>query len=143
MEPIKRPVMDIRPQRNTMRPLPRADFAAATPAAPAPAPSPFDQPTPAPVPDQPPVPQLPKTKAPIAAILLAVLIGGSLIAVAVFGYLKSQDKQNVAATPAATVQKATATDVDTTLNDTDAQLKQLDDAADFSGASLSDDSLGL
>ena len=155
MEPTLRPgrpVMDIQPQRPAPQSLPRADFAVAgaAPAGPAPV-----MPAPAPILTQPPeehhevqpTPEhfpakLPRSKAPVGIILTAILVGACLIGVAVFGYLKTRDDTPVNKTDT-TTQAVDSDDVDDSLTEADDTLGDLDEAADFNDAALSDEILGL
>jgi hypothetical protein len=146
MEPAtkQRPVMDIQP-RASLAPAPHSP-APAMPESPQPniPELPDDhhelQPTPRDFPAA-----LPKARRPVGVIAIALLVGASFIGLTLFGYMKSQDKAAEVAKPATTTTPAVVTvdDVDESLTSADAVLKQLDDAADFSASSFSDDSLGL
>lgn len=161
MEPTiaPRPVMDIQPQRPTPQPLPRADFAApappatiitptSTPSTPAPTgvfmPQPPAeehhevQPTPAEFPAK-----LPKDKAPIAIILIAILVGLSLIGLTIYGYLQTQKKATTTTTTDTdTTQGVTTEEIEDTVTSTDAAMEALE-AAGLNTDDLSDDGLGL
>ena len=147
MEPMSRPVMDIRPQRPQTQPLPRANYTAQAPSAPASAPVQAPEPAvqpqdSAPTPRHEPTPQPPKAKKPVLAIMMALLIGSGLIALTVFAYLKTR-KADVATTPPASVtQKATTSDVDSSLKSADDELNKLGNT-DLDANSLSDSNLGL
>jgi uncharacterized protein HemX len=88
--------------------------------------------------------KLPRAKAPVAVILTAVLVGACLIGVTIFGYLKTQEDKKTAK-PAATNTQQTVTkdDVDNSLTETNDAVGDLDEAADFNNAALSDELLGL
>ena len=157
MEPITRPttprpVMDIRPARPApTQPLQRTSFAVVEPA-------PMATPTLEVQPQLPPQSEehqevsqtpeifpakLPKVKTPVAAIVIALLVGGGLIGLTIFGYMKTQDKENVATPDTTTSETVTADDVNSTVTTTDEALEALDDTADFNEADFSDDALGL
>lgn len=156
MEPTTtpRPVMDIRPQRPAApQALPSSANVAITAANPtsgqqiAPTPSPAMplipedhhevQPTPTEFPAK-----LPKSKTPVAAILIAILVGACLVGLTIFGYLKTQDKKAVVAPATATTEAVTTGEIEGSITSTDAALEALE-AAGFNPADLSDDSLGL
>lgn len=156
MEPTlkpSRPVMDIRPQRPAPQPLPRANFAAATPAGPSmvqPTPAAASAPTPEEHHEVQPTPEyfpakLPRSKAPIGVIVTAILVGACLIGVAVFGYLKTHEDSKVTKQESTSekTQAVTADEVDSSVSDADDALNSLDEAADFSDSALSDEILGL
>lgn len=87
------------------------------------------------------------TRAPVFAIVAAIIVGGALVAVTVFAFKNSVKEGTPAATttqqestvPAA----ATTTDIDQTSAEIDKSLKSLDDTADFPDDELSDTTLGL
>ncbi len=96
-------------------------------------------------------PQLPpKThKAPLIAIFVAMAICLTLTGLVIFTYIKSKNDTKISNTSSSnsktTVEKPQASpdDIDQTSNDIDQTLSSIDDAADFSTAALSDQSLGL
>lgn len=158
MEPTlaPRPVMDIQPQRPAPQPLSRADFAAAAPPATIITPTSTPAPTNLVMPQQPaeehhevqPTPtefpaNLPKAKAPIAIILLALLVGLSLIGLTIYGYLQTQKKTTTTTTTDTnTTQGVTAEEINDTVTSTDAAMEALE-AAGLNTDDLSDDGLGL
>lgn len=93
-------------------------------------------------PDDAPVP--PKTRAPVVAIVVAVLVSGALIGLTAFAYFNNQKaaeqpapESNAAVTP------ATADDVDDTTESIDEAINELDDNADFNETDVSDETLTL
>lgn len=85
-------------------------------------------------------------KAPIGAIVAAIVIAVALAAVSVMAYQNNKDKQSATQQPAATqTQKedVTASDVDQASKDVDQAMNQTDDTADLNPESLSDTTLGL
>lgn len=87
----------------------------------------------------------PKVKAPVAAIVLAVLVCLGLIGLTVFAYLKTQsdtksngDNQTTQQTEAITPEA-----VDASQESIDAEIGTTNDDQDFNAAELSDESLGL
>ena len=84
-------------------------------------------------------------KAPIGAIVLAVLVAVALAAVAVWMYMNNDNKDT--ATPAPTTsqqtQEVAPSDVDETNKELDESLNQANDATDFGDDGLSDSTLNL
>lgn len=86
-------------------------------------------------------------KAPVGAIVIAVLVALALAAVAVVTYMNNDKKEaststNAPATSQQT-QEVAPSDVDTTNKEIDENLNKADDATDFSDDSLSDTTLNL
>ncbi len=167
MDDIKRPVrgtvptMDIRP-RGIPQPVqrspggvlskPSAPVApAAVPVSPLPA---VPTQSPAKLPAQPSTTQtadlagltLPaKAKAPIAAIIIAVIVALGLIGLTIFAFYKTQNNAKSGDTTASQQPEkpVTTEEVDATQTAVDKQLDTTNDAQDFSSNDLSDTSLGL
>lgn len=86
-----------------------------------------------------------KHGAPVAAVVVAIIIALGLIGVAVFAYMKSHKHTPAPATTAAPAAPAavSATDVDNAGKTVDSNLQKADDAKDFPTTDLSDTSLSL
>lgn len=84
-------------------------------------------------------------KAPIGAIVIAVLVAAALAAVAVWMYMNNDNNEST--TPAPTTsqqtQEVAPSDVDETNKEIEESLNQADDASDFSDDGLSDSTLNL
>lgn len=142
MEPGRssRPVMDVRP-RSIPEPINRAAETAPAPPVSSPA-----EPQPPALPTERPAALPPKAKAPIFAIITAILVAGALIGLTVFAFLKYQDSPTPSPSPTTTEQadnEATPTDVDQTTEDIDQELNNLNDDQDFDSNAISDETLDL
>lgn len=167
-----RPVMDIRPRAPLPQPAVRTPAAPArpaqvdTPATPTVASAPTtdvetqpaalakppaestDKTTPS---DQQPIAQpaaslpteLPHVKAPVAAIVIALLVGSGLMALTVFAYIKNQQKETAGRNTTSTATAVEPAEVDTVNQAMDEELTKLNDTEDFSDAQLTDEALGL
>ncbi|HSX23815.1 MAG TPA: hypothetical protein VLE74_01820 [Candidatus Saccharimonadales bacterium] len=88
-------------------------------------------------------------KAPVVAILLAVIVAVALASLVVFMFLKNRNNQSASRAQTSASQtvapkpQASASDVDATNQQIDSSLKKTDDSKDFSTSDLSDTSLGL
>lgn len=97
-----------------------------------------DQPAAAEAPKNP----APKTRAPIGAIILAVIVAGGLAVLTVYAY--RQTNQPVTEDiPTETTQAVEGSEVDSTSAEIEQSISELDDAEDFTESELSDSSLGL
>jgi hypothetical protein len=105
-----------------------------------------DQPTEQPPYQQPTVPK--GHKAPVVAIILAMIVCLALSGLIVYKFISSK-KSNVGTTtssnsnPTVAKPQASPADVDQTSSDVDQALNSVNDAADFSANAISDQSLGL
>ncbi len=91
-----------------------------------------------------------KRSAPVAAIIIAIIVAVGLAGMVVFAYMQNKDSGDIkrSDTPAnsqAVVEKpqASVSDVDSTTQEIDSGLQKADDAKDFSATDFSDASLGL
>jgi uncharacterized protein HemX len=92
----------------------------------------------------PPKPVKHKSGAPIAAIIVAILVALGLVGVTVYAYMQSNKKTPATTTTTQqTTDKATTQDVDQASKDVDDSLKSLDANKDFPESDLSDQSLKL
>lgn len=98
-------------------------------------------------------PRMPKnpSKAPILAIIIAILVAGGLTAAAIFLYIQNNDStiKREAAAPqqsqnAPTVQETTPQqDVSDSVDELDKSLKEIDSSSGADSEEISDDKLGL
>lgn len=85
----------------------------------------------------------PKKKSkPTTVIVIAVVLVLAIAAAVVFAYVKSRDK-GLTPPVTKTTPKVTSSDVTSTSNQLDTDLKKVDDSKDFSEAYLTDQTLGL
>lgn len=91
-----------------------------------------------------------KGDAPVAAIVIAVVVAIALAGVVIFSYLKAKNndaikRQDSASSSQTVTEKpqASVADVDSTNAELDSSLKQIDDNKDFAATELSDTTLGL
>jgi hypothetical protein len=91
-----------------------------------------------------------KAGMPKAAIIVAIVVGLCLIAMATYAYMKVYRDSAVKPTPASTAVapapapvKVTSKDVDATSQEVDDSIKSVDEAKDFADADLTDATLGL
>lgn len=161
-----RPVMDLHPQRPAVPPAERT--AASLPvnrptSVPAPSSTPQvpSQPVaaaPAPTAEGPnspidftqqtsaPVKLPPKHKAPIAAIVIALLVAAALIGLTVYIYFKAQNTVvpvDHSTTSEAPSEAPSTNEIDATSESIDAELNSADENADFESDDLSDEALEL
>lgn len=99
--------------------------------------------------EHPALPAKTKHTAPIAAICVAMAICLGLTGLVIYTYIKSKNDTKTGATTSSnsklTAEKPQASpdDIDQTSTEIDETLSSIDDAADFSASSLSDEALGL
>lgn len=90
---------------------------------------------------------LPKSHAPVLAIVSALIISGVFAALTVYSFTNNdQPKDSTATNTAPQVQKvdaAKAADIDTLNSTIDQDLSAIDDVADYNDAAVSDTTLGL
>ena len=162
---LSRPVMDVQPQRSVPQPVQRdatpvsVSRSEPTPEDPVVEPAPdmpetpptAETPTP-PVSDSttPPIAGMqlpPKHKAPILAIIIAILVAGGLIGLTVYVYLSTQNPDQNTDTSTAqqesTADTATPEDVDSTSQSLETELNTANDDTDLNPNDLSDETLGL
>lgn len=91
--------------------------------------------------------QKPRSKTPVLAIILAVIIAGGLAAFAIFTYVGSKDDKKAESTTQQTATKtqpaATSSDVDAASTDVDNIMGTVNDTTDFDENAISDAALGL
>lgn len=89
------------------------------------------------------VPETPhKNKAPVGAIILAIIVAGALAAATIFAYRQTNNlatETNTAKTEEAT----TESDIEDVSGEIDQTVSELDESKDFSESELSDTTLGL
>lgn len=143
------PVMDIqRPRSAPQGPTPAYNATPSNAPTPSPAPAPVTSPgdgsgnqNPMAINAAPGTPH--KSGAPVGVIIVAVIIGLTLAALAVFAYLKT-NKPSAGNTANQSQQSGvTPAEVDQTTKGIDESMKSLDDSKDFSQDDLSDPTLGL
>lgn len=83
-----------------------------------------------------------KHKAPVGAIILAIIVAGVLAAATVYAYRQS-NKPVTNQQTSETSDKLDETDVDKTSEDVDNTVNEMDSASDFVESELSDTTLGL
>lgn len=84
-----------------------------------------------------------RLRAPVAAIVVAVIVGLSLAALTVFAYFKGQDQQITENKPTSQTVQVQPEQVDESADAIDTELNSLDDASDFNTTDLNDETLGL
>ncbi len=84
----------------------------------------------------------PRARAPIAAIIVALIVAGGLAALTVFTFLKTQ-KQTQEKTETTTTQAVMPEEVDATTQAIDSELNTLNDTQDFDDSTMTDQALGL
>lgn len=92
-----------------------------------------------------------KSNLPVAEILIAIVVALALAGLVVYVYSQSKNSQQTDKNSKTTTSEsaiiakpqASTTDVDTTTQEVDQSLEQLNDSSDFSSSDLSDSSLGL